>query len=101
MALTINHLSKSFGEHIVLKDFSANIPTGQVTLLTAPSGKGKTTLLRILMGLETADNGDISDFSGLKQSAVFQEDRLCENLSALSNIKLDLLNCKMKQLKRH
>ena len=76
MALTINHLSKSFGEHIVLKDFSANIPTGQVTLLTAPSGKGKTTLLRILMGLETADNGDISDFSGLKQSAVFQEDRL-------------------------
>ena len=88
MALTINHLSKSFGEHIVLKDFSANIPTGQVTLLTAPSGKGKTTLLRILMGLETADNGDISDFSGLKQSAVFQEDRLCENLSALSNIKL-------------
>ena len=71
MALTINHLSKSFGEHIVLKDFSANIPTGQVTLLTAPSG-----------------SGDISDFSGLKQSAVFQEDRLCENLSALSNIKL-------------
>ena len=48
MALTINHLSKSFGEHIVLKDFSANIPTGQVTLLTAPSGRGKTTLLRIL-----------------------------------------------------
>ncbi|MFR5069491.1 MAG: hypothetical protein ACLTE2_06470 [Eubacteriales bacterium] len=47
MALTINHLSKSFGEHIVLKDFSANIPTGQVTLLTAPSGRGKTTLLRI------------------------------------------------------
>ena len=88
MALTINHLSKSFGEHIVLKDFSANIPTGQVTLLTAPSGRGKTTLLRILMGLETADSGEFSDFNGLKQSAVFQEDRLCENLSALSNIKL-------------
>lgn len=88
MELTINHLSKSFGEHTVLKDFSANIPTGQVTLLTAPSGKGKTTLLRILMGLETADSGEISDFNGLKQSAVFQEDRLCENLSALSNMKL-------------
>ncbi|MBS5344387.1 MAG: ABC transporter ATP-binding protein [Clostridium sp.] len=88
MALIINHLSKSFGEHIVLKDFNADIPTGQVTLLTAPSGKGKTTLLRILMGLETADSGEFSDFSGLKQSAVFQEDRLCENLSALSNIKL-------------
>ena len=88
MALIINHLSKSFGEHIVLKDFNADIPTGQVTLLTAPSGKGKTTLLRILMGLETADSGEFSDFSGLRQSAVFQEDRLCENLSALSNIKL-------------
>ena len=62
MALIINHLSKSFGEHIVLKDFNADIPTGQVTLLTAPSGKGKTTLLRILMGLETADSGEFSDF---------------------------------------
>ncbi len=40
------------------------------------------------MGLETADSGEFSDFSGLRQSAVFQEDRLCENLSALSNIKL-------------
>ena len=70
-ALTINHLSKSFGEHIVLKDFSANIPTGQVTLLTAPSGRGKTTLLRILMGLETADSGEFSDFNGLKQSAEY------------------------------
>ena len=94
MALTINHLSKSFGEHIVLKDFSANIPIGQVTLLTAPSGKGKTTLLRILMGLETADSGEFSDFSGLKQSAVFQEAH-CPTLN------WHLLNCKTKQLQRH
>ena len=69
MALTINHLSKSFGEHIVLKDFSANIPTGQVTLLTAPSGRGKTTLLRILMGLETADSGEFSDFNEIGRAS--------------------------------
>ena len=88
MEVTINHLFKSFGEHTVLNDFNACIPAGQVTLLTAPSGKGKTTLLRILMGLEKADSGEISGLEGLKQSVVFQEDRLCENLSAFSNIKL-------------
>ena len=88
MEVTINHLFKSFGEHTVLNDFNSCIPAGQVTLLTAPSGKGKTTLLRILMGLEKADSGEISGLEGLKQSVVFQEDRLCENLSAFSNIKL-------------
>ena len=40
------------------------------------------------MGLETPDSGTISGLSGLKMSAVFQEDRLCENLSPVSNIRL-------------
>ena len=48
----------AFGEHIVLKDFSANIPTGQVTLLTAPSGRGKTTLLRLISGELSLDRDD-------------------------------------------
>ena len=49
---------------------------------------GKTTLLRILMGLEKADSGEILGMEGLRKSAVFQEDRLCENLSAAANIRL-------------
>ena len=88
MEITIKHLFKSFGTHTVLHDLNACIPAGQVTWVSAPSGKGKTTLLRILMGLETADSGEITGLDGQKQSVVFQEDRLCENLSTLSNIKL-------------
>lgn len=53
-----------------------------------PSGSGKTTLLRILMGLENPDRGQIDGLEELRKSAVFQEDRLCENLSAASNIRL-------------
>ncbi len=68
--------------------FSAALPAGQVTGLMAPSGAGKTTLLRILMGLETPDRGTITGLDGLRLSAVFQEDRLCENLNPVSNLRL-------------
>lgn len=53
-----------------------------------PSGCGKTTLLRILLGLEAPDSGNIQGLENRKLSAVFQEDRLCENLSAYANIRL-------------
>ena len=56
--------------------------------MMAPSGAGKTTLLRILEGLEKADSGQIEGLEGLRISMVFQEDRLCENLSASANIRL-------------
>ena len=54
----------------------------------APSGKGKTTLLNILLGLEPYDKGRIRGLEGRKKSAVFQEDRLCENLSSRANIRM-------------
>lgn len=58
--------------------------------MMAPSGAGKTTLLRILagLGLEKVDSGQIEGLEGLRISMVFQEDRLCENLSASANIRL-------------
>ena len=87
-AIRVRHLDKSFGDKAVLRDFSADFPAGAVTAVMAPSGGGKTTLLRILMGLERADGGTVTGLSGLRQSAVFQEDRLCENLSAASNLRL-------------
>ncbi len=88
MDIVLKNLCKSYGDHIVLNQFSAILPEGQVTAVMAPSGRGKTTLLRILMGLEQADSGSISGLSGKKISAVFQEDRLCKNLSPVSNIRL-------------
>ena len=86
--IEMQHLCKAFGGKPVLCDFSASIPAGAVTAVMAPSGGGKTTLLRILMGLEPADSGAVTGLAGLRQSAVFQEDRLCDNLSAAANIRL-------------
>ena len=88
MDIVLENICKSYGNHIVLNKFSAVIPDGQITAIMAPSGCGKTTLLRILMGLEQADSGSVSGLSGKKISAVFQEDRLCQNLSPVSNIRL-------------
>ena len=86
--IVIRGLCKAFDGKQVLRDFSAALPAGQVTGLMAPSGAGKTTLLRILMGLETPDRGTITGLEGLRLSAVFQEDRLCENLDPVSNLRL-------------
>ena len=86
--IVIRNLCKSFAGKPVLRDFSAVLPVGQVTGLMAPSGAGKTTLLRILMGLERPDGGTIDGLAGLRLSAVFQEDRLCDNLDPSANIRL-------------
>lgn len=86
--IAIQNLCKAYGPKHVLRDFSCTLPAGKVTGLMAPSGAGKTTLLRILMGFETADSGSIQGLNGLRLSAVFQEDRLCENLTPISNLRL-------------
>ena len=86
--IRIEHLNKSYHDRPVLQDLSLSIPTGQITAVMAPSGVGKTTLLRILMGLEASDSGQVEGLDGLRLSAVFQEDRLCANLSPVSNIRL-------------
>ena len=87
MDIVMDHLSKRFGEKEVIKDFSIRMKEGCVTSIMAPSGWGKTTLLRILAGLERADEGRIGGLENKKISMVFQEDRLCGNLSAISNIR--------------
>ena len=79
-------LRKSYGGRPVL-DLSFSAGPG-VTCVTAPSGTGKTTLLRLLMGLEAPDGGTIS--APRTWSAVFQEDRLLEDLTASGNLRLVL-----------
>lgn len=86
--IVIRGLSKAYGDHTVLDGFSLSIPMGCTTCIMAPSGAGKTTLLRILMGLESPDGGTVRGLEGKRISAVFQEPRLCENLSALANIRI-------------
>ncbi len=84
----VKDISKSYGDKKVLDHFSMTVPEGKVTCIMGASGCGKTTLLRILMGLETQDAGTVEGLSKTRISAVFQEDRLCENLSAMANIRL-------------
>lgn len=86
--IVMHKLRKSFGEKAVLRDVCGILESGRITGLMAPSGAGKTTLLRILMGLEQLDDGYIEGLNGLRLSAVFQEDRLCDQLDSVSNLRL-------------
>lgn len=70
------HLSLSFGEKAVLRDFSLTIPDWGVIALQGPSGCGKTTLLRILAGLERPQAGTLKDLSPQQTALLFQDDRL-------------------------
>jgi len=54
-----SHVSKNFGDFAALTDVSVDIPSGSLTALLGPSGGGKSTLLRIIAGLETPDSGTI------------------------------------------
>jgi sulfate transport system ATP-binding protein len=59
MSIEIKDVNKRFGDFVALQDVSLNIPTGQLTALLGPSGGGKSTLLRIIAGLESADEGTV------------------------------------------
>jgi sulfate/thiosulfate transport system ATP-binding protein len=52
-------VTKRFGDFVALEDVNLTIPSGQLTALLGPSGGGKSTLLRIIAGLENADSGSV------------------------------------------
>ena len=60
MSIDITGVTKRFGDFVALEDVNVTIPTGQLTALLGPSGGGKSTLLRIIAGLDSADSGTIS-----------------------------------------
>ena len=88
--VTLTAVSKRYGDHVVLSGLGLVLPPGGVTALTGPNGVGKTTVARLLLGLETPDAGTIDGLHGLRRSAVFQEDRLCMHLDAIANVRLVL-----------
>jgi sulfate/thiosulfate transport system ATP-binding protein len=59
VAIDVRHVSKSFGDTPVLSDVSVAIASGSLTALLGPSGGGKSTLLRVIAGLETPDTGNV------------------------------------------
>jgi len=95
MSLTVDSLTKRFGDFEALKGISLTAPQGAFVALLGPSGSGKTTLLRILGGLEYADSGSIhfADLNWLGVPArsrragfVFQHYALFRHMTVEQNI---------------
>ena len=61
MSIKVSNVNKKFGDFVALDDVTVDLPTGQLTALLGPSGGGKSTLLRIIAGLEDADSGHRDD----------------------------------------
>ena len=92
MDLIIENLRKSYDGHVVLGGLSHTFPDGALTCVTGRSGCGKTTLLRLVAGLEAPDGGSVVSVPEGGISMVFQEDRLPPQLSAA-----DCLRCVLKK----
>ena len=84
--IEVRNVSKSFDGKRVLENVSLVIEKGKCTVLTGASGKGKTTLMRIIAGLEEADSGEVIYREKPVCTFVFQENRLLEHKSVLDNI---------------
>jgi sulfate transport system ATP-binding protein len=60
MSIRVSNITKTYGDFVALDNVSVDLPTGQLTALLGPSGGGKSTLLRIIAGLESADSGEVN-----------------------------------------
>lgn len=98
MDIELKDVSKSYGGKQIFSHFSCTIPEGSVCAVMAPSGAGKTTLLRLILGLEQPDGGEILGVPAEK-AVLFQEDRLCPQLSVLKNIRMAVKKCGTEQTK--
>lgn len=89
-SIVLKDVRKVYGDKTVLDGVSLSLEAGRTYCLMAPSGSGKTTLLRVLLGLEGIDGGSIEGVSRGRVAMMFQEDRLCEVLTAVENVALVL-----------
>ena len=85
--IILKNIHKSFGEKQVLENLNAEFEYGKTSGIMGKSGCGKSTMLNIVMGILDADHGEVLNVPE-KISAVFQEDRLCEDFSAYTNVRL-------------
>ena len=88
MDILMEKINKSYGDKEVLRDFTTKFEEGTVTFITGDSGIGKTSIIRILMGLEGYQSGSISGLEGKEISVVFQDDCLCDKLSLDKNLSM-------------
>jgi polar amino acid transport system ATP-binding protein len=103
MQLNVSEITKYYGVHRAIESLTLSIPSARVLVLIGPSGGGKSTLLRLLGGLETPDSGTIdmlgsrlpTTSAGLldyrrKNGFLFQQFNLFPHLTALRNLTLPL-----------
>jgi NitT/TauT family transport system ATP-binding protein len=90
--ISAKNLCKSFDGTPVIKNLSFSFDKGSVNLILGASGIGKTTLIRILAGLDTADSGELLGIVSDRISFLFQEDRLFPWLNAEENVKAVIKN---------
>lgn len=92
----VTGLSKSFEGTMVFSGIDLEIPKARVTAILGPSGRGKTTLLRILCGLERQDEGLIEIPQGMDVAIAFQEPRLLPWLTVRQNLSYCLGSSRME-----
>lgn len=92
------NVRKSFGKTSVLEDVSLQLETGVPYALCGISGSGKTTILRLICGLEKPDSGEILIPAGSRFSYAFQEPRLFDQITVRKNIELVEPNCSVDML---
>lgn len=85
------------GEHPVLVDFCMEIPDGGAIAVMGASRSGKTTLLRILLGLEKPNYGEILGLNNKRFAVVFQEDRLLQHRTARQNVEIPLIGTQIEK----
>lgn len=95
--LELTNLSKTFANKVIFKNINLQVMKNDILSIVGPSGVGKTTLLRTILGLEPVDSGsfkfagqvfDPTDHSQNQIGIVFQDYRLFPNLNVLENITL-------------
>src|SRR3954454_11722323 len=99
MSIEIRNVTKRFGDFVAVDNVSLSIPNGQLTALLGPSGGGKSTLLRIIAGLEYADEGtveiegvDATDLPPQKRNVgfVFQHYAAFKHMTVARNVAFGL-----------
>ena len=91
MTIQLENICKSVAGQKVLENVNWEIGSDDCFLLTGPEGSGKTMLLRLILGLEKPDSGRVNllgdyKYASVNAGVVFQEDRLCEQFSAIENV---------------
>lgn len=81
--LTVEHLTKSYGEKLLFEDITFGIEKGQKTALIARNGMGKSTLLNIIAGIDIPDSGQVVVRNDISVSYLPQMERFKENFSVM------------------